>query len=442
MNAISLPTSVAIALLLAGALASQELPKSSVPIPESLPVPFDGKAAQDVATRCGVDYRGLATEHFDVISNDNVLFHKRYAGLIESFYRAFHELFGLKKHVYFTLYVSRTWETHCNLLDSMGHSNARGHTSPESFDGERTLFVSHVLKTGNNSGLGDIHPMIVRALLSANGKKRQKLPLWFTDGFSTLFELGRVVDGKLIYGNPNPIRDGDLVDGLEGNLLPAKGKWLKMKSDDWDRRRGLHVAAARSLFVFVRRKGEDRLQRLVNDIRKKPRGALRALLKATGEKKLTALDKAWRAQALPWAKAAVLLKKALTTPDIEARIATLEEALGLAPEYGLVRSELGRLLARHGDKKVAIESLHAALADPYYYRPYDAYSTLASTYWTDEVAKATAAARKAVFFEPWSLQFEEAPYRNLLSLLRRQELDDEARTVSELLDRRLAESSR
>ncbi len=441
MKTIPLPTSLAMALLLAGALASQDLPKAVAPIPESLPVPFESKAAKNLATKLGSGYRGLSTEHFDVISNDSVLYHKRYAGLMESFYRAFHERFALKKHVRFKLYISRTWQGHCNLLDSLGHSNSGGHVSPETYDNDRTVFISHVQENGNASGLGDVHPMIVRALLSANGKRRQKFPLWFTDGFSTLFEWGRVVNGELIYGNPNPIRDWALVDGLEGNLLPAKGKWLKMKNTQWSQNRGLHVAAARSLFVFVRRKGEDKLQRLVADIRKKPRGALRALLKATGEKKLGALDKTWRAQALPWAKAAVLLKKAFTSPDGKARIPILEEAIKLFPDYGLAKANLGRVLGRHGDKAKAIELIRAALADPYFYRPYEAYGTLASIYWTDDVEKATAAARKAVFFEPWNLKFDEAPYRNLMSLLRRQELDDEAKEIAELLEHRLAENS-
>ena len=81
--------------------------------------------------------------------------------------------------------------------------------------------------SNNLSGVGTLFHEAMHSFVNAELKGGQA-PSWLNEGFAALFEQGRVVEGKWIYGNPNPWREKEFRPEFEAYVkgqAPARADY-------------------------------------------------------------------------------------------------------------------------------------------------------------------------------------------------------------------------
>jgi tetratricopeptide (TPR) repeat protein len=242
----------------------------------------------------------------------------------------------------------------------------------------------------------------------------REVPAWFDEGFASLFEQGRIVQGQWIYGNPNPWREKLFRSDFEAGRVPTLEQFftLSAKAFHADVRQNMHYNVGRSLCLYLlRRRGESALRAYVRAVLD-GKGGKQALESATGAS-LTEIETAWRTHIREVNFGGDYLARARGMDALQ----ILQEGVRNHPDYGMLRLALAEEYLRAKQFTQAMEHAELALADPRLIEPHRAHEIFAEVFWGEKPLRAIEALEQAVALQPWLERIEENNYKNL-SMLR------------------------
>ena len=211
----------------------------------------------------GERFRLLRTEHFDIVSDTTLRYHEVTSAMFEQFYREVHPRFFRRPMPRVTCFFIEGGEDFEVFAEARGHAGfktsygfyVRGDDGPE-------LYARRFFPDGRRSGVGTLFHEIVHAMVDAD---LGRVPLWFNEGFASLFERGRLVKGRWRYGNPNPWREAKYEKALEADEVPTLADYLAMTDRDFrlGRYRRTNYNTGRSFFLFLLRRDDREVARFV-----------------------------------------------------------------------------------------------------------------------------------------------------------------------------------
>jgi hypothetical protein len=423
---------VAAAIALAAWFTIAQAPKT----PESY-CTFPAEAEQQkVRKEFGTNFGILETKHFRLISDSTLRYRKLVAGNLEQFYGLVHPRFFKKEMRPVVVYLIDGADDYDAFCKKRGHADLGGGGYGVYVPAERTIYTRRLMPDGTVSGLGTLFHETIHAMVHADFGFNA--PVWFDEGFASLFEQGRVVKGAWVYGNPNPWRDLPYREAFEAGKIGPLSKYLTLSDQEF---RGgdelLHYNTGRSLCVWLLRQGEDKLAKYVDLVRQKKSG-VSALESATGQK-LPAIEKAWRQHVQDVHFAAALIQQSRKAPAGE-KLGILAQGVQRHPDCGLLRLEYAQELAAAGKAEEAEQEALAALKDSRLPTPEMAWSILLFAYQRDP-SKAAEVAQKLVEHQPWIDHIYDRAFSRWRSALDAQGKVEEAQRVEADLERFKRESA-
>jgi hypothetical protein len=378
----------------------------------------------------GADFALVRTDHFNVISDTSPRYRRTVAGLLELFYREVHPRFFEKEMPPIRLYLINGGEEFEEFVSERGYEEHRLVYGFYTGGEERAIYARRYFSDGRASGVGTLFHELNHAFVDA--ELGQPVASWFNEGFSSLFERGRIIEGRWVYGNPNPWRDYEFRAHLEAGRVPTLEDFFQLDEQAFSKSRDLYYNTGRSFFLMLLRRGEEYVVRFVREYFATGDG------KAAAEQTLgTTLDDI----ELSWRESLTQVNRGGFYAFSDDG-ATLAEGVKLHPDYGFLRHVYARWLIEVKRHDEALVHTEAALEDPRFIFPQAAWFNLGFLLWTDDPTRSLAAFERVRQLQPWCEQIQGGAYRNLAALLRRAERDSEADAVDAELARLEAEDSR
>jgi len=383
-----LASALAIAIL-AGVASAQEQP------PEALVREPGPEQQAAVRAEFGPGFRVLETDHFRVISDTSPRYHRVVSGVLEQFHQLVRPRFFDRdiKPVPFYL-IDTDFE---RFMSARGLPNSGGYGVYDFRS--RSLYARRYFPDGRESGVGTLFHEATHAMIHAEFEPGAP-PSWFHEGFASLFEQGRVLRGRWVYGNPNPWREAPFRVAFEAGKVPALAELLRtpdaaLQTDDANR--NLLYNAGRSLFLSVLLKqGEPALRTFVQGLRG-GETAGHALEHATGLP-LAQIESAWHQSIREVNYGGDYLKRGSRPRGFD----VLVEGARLFPGYGNLRLQLASAYLERRNFALAVENARAALKDPRCTQPQLALGILAQAILTTDANEAARSLAEALRYQPWS----------------------------------------
>jgi hypothetical protein len=357
----------------------------------------DRQAQDAVRKQLGARYRLLVTDHYRVFSDTSPRYHRVVAGVLEQFHQLVRPRFFERDIEPVDFYLIEQAVDYERFTKQRGFERASsfGFYDPE----KRVLYARRYFPDGSESGVGTLFHEAVHAMIDAEFG-RGKAPVWFHEGFASLFEVGRVLLGAWVYGNPNPWRETDFRTAFEAGRVPQLADFLRLTESSFrgdGQREMIYYNAGRSLFLSVlRTQGEIALRRFIQELRQGVSGEL-ALEHATGLP-LARVQTQWHRS----------IREVNFGGDYQNR-GTGKDALEILslgarkfPRDGNLRLALATLQIAAGDREHAIENARAALEDPRCIRPQLALSVIAHAILPANGPEAARALMEALRYQPWN----------------------------------------
>ncbi len=380
------------ALLATPAWAAGEPPEAFVRTPS---------AAEQARVRAefGPGFRVLRTDHYRVISDASIRYHTVVAGVLEQFHQDVRPRFfeaDIEPATFYLIDGALDYERFVTERGQGGHAKGYGMYDPRS----HTLYARRYFPDGSESGVGTLFHEAMHAMLAAEFRGRAKLPAWVNEGFASLFERGRVVHGRWVYGNPNPWREAPFRLRLDAGEVPSLAELLVLpdaKVYGPTPERNLAYNSGRSLFLYVlRTHGEDALKAFLTSLRDGTT-ASDALPRATGLS-LAEIEQGWRRSIREINFGGDYVHRG-TGPDA---LAILQRGAAKHPEYGFLRLRLAQTHLARGENEPAIRHARAALEDQRLIYPQYAHSVIARAILRSDPREAARHLSQAISHQPWS----------------------------------------
>ena len=381
---------LAIGLLLPAVAASQAEPDAFVREP-------DAREQAVVRAELGPRFRVLETDHYRVFSDTSPRYHRVVSGVLEQFHQLVRPRFFERDVDPLPFYLIEGGADFERFVTQRGlpEASAYGFYDRES----RALYARRFFPDGRESGVGTLFHEATHAMIDAEFGL-DGAPIWFHEGFASLFEVGRVLRGAWVYGNPNPWRESDFREAFEAGKVPALAAYLGAPEAMFrgaQAQRNIYYNTGRSLFLYVLlNHGEAQLRRFIRELRTGVSPPL-ALEHATG----LALDRVeaqWHRSIREVNFGGDYLNRGVGPRALE----TLELGANAHPGYGNLRLNLAIAWLERGDREKAIENARAALADPRCIQPQLALSVLAHAIITTNASEAAGALTESLRYQPWN----------------------------------------
>lgn len=377
------------------------------PSPDSL-VRAAGAAAQaDVRARYGPAFREVDTDHFRVLSDTSPRAHRVIAAQLEQFYRTVHPRLFRNEMPRLTVCLFHGGQAYERFMVAHGRpddAKIYGVYEPRT----HTVYARRCFPDGRTAGLGTVFHETGHAMLQAEFGRRP-VPSWLGEGLASLFERGRVVRGRWVYGNPNPMREVVLKRAYDAGGIPTLASYLELSDEAFMGNSALAYSVGRSVFLYLlRAHGEAALARFI--------AAARA-----GQSPVRALGSEWTMETLEqgWRKSIVAINFGgdyLYRADGATALATLEEGVARHPDYGNLQVELAQELARRRRLDASAVHARAAIRDPRCTEVARAWSLLGYALWSKDSGAARMAFRTALRCQPWNEEVMDYEYDHLATL--------------------------
>lgn len=368
------------------------------------------KGQKTVREKLGQSFRVLETDHFQVISDASPRYHRLIAGTLEQFYLLVHPRFFATEMKPVAVYLIHGGKDYERFMASRGFADVAsryGMYDP----GTRTLYARRCFPDGRESGIGTLFHEAIHALIHADFPGQMDAPAWFNEGFASLFEQGRVLQGKWIYGNPNPRRETPFKEAFEAGRVPSLAAYLRLSDRDFSANDKIHYNMGRSFFLYLLlNHGESAISRFIGGLRRKQPPA-ESLTGATGMS-LAELEKGWHKSLIDVNFGGDFLFRGSKSRSID----ILKEGTTRYPAYGDLQATLSTEYFKIGDKEKAAFHAQAALRDPRSIYSQTAYSILSYSLWEKDTVAAKKALQAALGYQPWSEYVMEDEFNNLSRL--------------------------
>jgi len=376
--------------------------------PEEL-VAEPGHAEQEKARAAyGDRFRVLTTKHFHVISDTSIRYHTVVAGLLEQFYQLVHPRFFIADMKPVRFYLINGGNDYERFMRERGLPNASGYGLYES--SSRTLYARRYFPDGRESGVGTLFHEAVHAMIDADFASSLP-PRWVNEGFASLFEVGRVIRGQWVYGNPNPWRETPFRAAYEQGDVPSLSALLTTPDAAFDgtkARCDILYNAGRSLFLFVLRShGERALAAYVHRLRQGIEPA-KALSAATGLE-LPEIEQGWHASIRQLNFGGDYLNRGNGLGGV----AVLEEGARLHPGYGNLQVTLAIEYLNREQQSKALMHARRALEDPHLIFRQLAQFAVARAILSTDANAAARALMASLSHQPWNEQIVGDDYEML-----------------------------
>jgi len=392
------------------------LPADPVPtlqVPESFIHFPDEQTQAQIRGEFGGSWRVVETEHFRVMSDSSRRYHCIIAGLLEQFYQEVHPRFFTQPMARIDVYLVNGGKDFEDFVRARGDGDMAEHYGfykPR----DRTFYTRRYFPDGSESGVGTLFHETIHAFVHAEVGDKQ-VPNWFNEGFASLFEQGRLVKGRWVYGNPNPWREKKFQPEFESGHVPGLKEYFNLTDTEYyvDERSNTNYNTGRSLYLYLLTKlGEPVLQKFVKAVLD-GEGGIEAIEGSTGMS-LGDIETGWKENVRNMNFGGVYLARA---DDADA-LTVLEEGVKLFPDYGMLHLALAESYESADRNLEAQEQAKAALQDPRCIKPQEAYRILGLTYWTSDPPKAIESFQKVVEMQPWVEDVDQASFKNLAELLK------------------------
>jgi hypothetical protein len=217
------------------------------PTPESLVRVPAADIQADVSARYGPAFREIDSEHFRVVSDTSPRAHRVIAAQLEQFYRAVHGRFFHNEMPPLTVCLIHGGADYERFMVAHGHAD-EARVYGVYIAASHTVFARRCFPDGKQSGLGTVFHETGHAMLQAEFGRRP-VPSWFGEGLASLFERGRVVRGRWIYGNPNPMREVVLRKAYDAGRLPTLASYFALSDEAFFANGGLAYSVGRSFLI-------------------------------------------------------------------------------------------------------------------------------------------------------------------------------------------------
>lgn len=378
---------------------------------ELVAVPSTEKQTK-VREEFGNKFRVLETNHFLVISDTSIRYHTVVAGLLEQFHTLVQPRFfkrDIKKVTFYLINGGRDYEL---FMRKRGLPNTSGYGLYESRT--KSLYARRYFPDGKESGVGTLFHEAVHAMIDADFAAASP-PIWFHEGFASLFEAGRILRGQWVYGNPNPWRETPFRAAFEQGRVPSLKTFLTTTDRDFDGPKpqsDLLYNTGRSLFLYVlRNHGEPVLADFVRHLRNSILPG-KALATATGLK-LPEIERGWH-------KSIRLLNFGgdyLNRGKGPNALSILKEGARKYPGYGNLQLSLAFEYLNQKEYSTALKHAQLALEDPHLLFRQQAYYVVARGIISTDANAAAHNLQKGIAFQPWNEQIFAQDYELLAFML-------------------------
>lgn len=398
-----------LALLLAlGLMLSSPIQALAQTKPEEVVADPGTAAQQEVRAEFGERFRVLETEHFRVVSDASVRYHTVVAGLLEQFYQLVRPRFFERDIAIVDLFLINGGHDYETFMRERGLPNASGYGLYDSRT--RSLYARRYFPDGRESGVGTLFHEAMHAMVGANFPN-DSAPRWFNEGFASLFEVGRVLRGQWVYGNPNPWRETPFRTAFEEGRVPALDGFFATPDEAFDApkaQRDLLYNTGRSLFLYILRgHGEAALADFVRRLRSGTRAGA-ALSAATGLE-LPEVEQRWHTSIQEVNFGGDYLNRGNGANGLR----VLQEGARKHPTYGNLQLDLASQYLDLKDYRRALEHARLALADPHMIFRQQAHYIVARAAISTDPNAAARSLQSGIAFQPWNEQVFGADYELL-----------------------------
>jgi len=360
-----------------------------------------------VQAELGPRFRLLETDHFRVISDTSPRYHSVVSGVLEQFHQQVRSRFFDRDMQPLSFYLIDGGLDYERFMRQRGlEGGSYGQYDPRT----RTLYARRHFPDGRESGVGTLFHEATHAMIEAEFGA-SPAPVWFHEGFASLFEAGRVLRGRWVYGNPNPWRETPFRAAFEAGEVLSLAAYFALDEAAFRRspeQQALYYNTGRSLFLYVlMRHGEPALRSFIQALQSGG-GATPALEQATGLP-LARIQDGWHASIRSVNFAGDYLNRG-TGPNA---LDVLAEGARKHPGYGNLRIELAAAYLQRGDSARALEHARAALQDPRCIFPQQADAVIARAAIGTDPNEAARALSDALSHQPWNEQILEDEFEML-----------------------------
>jgi hypothetical protein len=401
---------VSVVLLLSLAPAGYALDEENQPLaPDELVSIPPEKVQAQIREELGKGFHVCESDHFQVIGDSSPRYQRVLAGVLELFYREVHSRFFKRKMKPIKVHVIHDRKDYEPFVTKRGRRDMLGSACNYSSE-ERAIYGMRFRGEGVETSTGAFFHATLYPMLEAEFRRRP--PEWFRLGMAMLFERARIIKGRLVYGNPCPWREDELIPAFRKDEVPDLETLLTMSDEEFN---GTYhtYCSIRSFFLYLARSGEGKLARFV-ELMRAGRTGPRALKSATG-KKLEEVEREWNESIKTVNFAGYCVYRA---EEGEEGVEKLTEALEKLPGDGYLHYCLALYLNDVQRFKEACEHAALALEDPRFIRPQDAYDIMGyyHGYKSLKLAEAEEAFRNAASYQPWLLAIQQYSYINLAKI--------------------------
>jgi tetratricopeptide (TPR) repeat protein len=258
------------------------------------------------------------------------------------------------KHV--TIYLSKDQSETFKLLRKHGHKSK---TNRSSYVVKTNAIYTHLLlRSGSRiDEIGTLFHEIVHHLVCSNYKNP---PIWFNEGLATfLGNENRILNGKVVLGNPDIRRAKELKDRIGKGVKPNLKRLLPMTQKqlyNWP----IGYNFSRALFYWLYETGE--LEDYLQNARKEGFEVL--VLEQTVGKKVNEINRELLDFIREYCYAGAYVYEGVRIRDSAQKKELFNKALSLRAHYGTAKSELAFCYYREKDYNQSKKYLKQILMGP------------------------------------------------------------------------------
>jgi hypothetical protein len=373
--------------------------------------PGTGEQAK-VQEEFGNKFRILETKHFRIISDTSIRYHTVVAGILEQFHNLVQPRYfkqDIKKLNFYLINGGLDYEL---FMRKRELPNASGYGLYDKRT--RSLYAHRFFPDGTESGVGTLFHETVHAMIDADFTTTAP-PTWFHEGFASLFEAGRILQGQWVYGNPNPWRETPFRAAFEQGQIPSLKTFLATPDRDFDApkpQRDLLYNTGRSLFLYIlRNHGEPTLVDFVRHLRNglPPEKALSTSTRL----KLTEIERKWHKSIHQLNFGGDYLNRGKGANAFS----ILKEGAQKYPDYGNLQLSLAIEYLNQENYPTALKHAQQALKDPHLLFRQQAHYVVARGIISTDANTAAHNLQKAIAFQPWNEQIFVQDYNLLIFML-------------------------